>query len=33
MVISLEVLQGVISCSESCVTSFHGGNKMTGFKA
>jgi len=33
MVISLEVLQKGISCTVSCLTSFHGGNEVTGFKA
>jgi len=30
MVISLEVLYKGISCSESCLTSSHGGNGVTG---
>ena len=33
MVISLEVLEKGISCNVSCLTSFHGGNEVTGFEA
>jgi len=33
MVITIEVPQKAISCSESCLTSVHGGNYMSGFKA
>jgi len=33
MEISLEVLQEGISCTVSCLTSLHGGNEVTGFKA
>jgi hypothetical protein len=32
MVISLEVLYKGISCSESCLTSAHGGTGVTGIK-
>jgi hypothetical protein len=33
MVISLEELERGIYSSEPCLTSFYGGNVMTGFKA
>jgi len=33
MVIALKVLEKGISCTVSCLTSLHGGNKVTGFKA
>jgi len=33
MVIFLEVPEKGISCTVSCLTSFHGGNEVTGFKA
>jgi len=33
MEISLEVLQKGISCTVSCLTSFHGGNEVTDFRA
>jgi len=33
MVISLEVLEKGISCTVSCLTSFHVGNEVTSFKA
>jgi hypothetical protein len=33
MVISIEDLEKGISCNVSCLTSFHGGNEVTCFKA
>ena len=33
MVISLEILYKGVFCSESCLTSYHNGNVITGFKA
>jgi len=33
MVLSIEVPEKVISCTVSCLTSFHGGNEVTSFKA
>jgi hypothetical protein len=33
MVIALKVVEKGISCTVSCISSLHGGNVLTGFKA
>jgi hypothetical protein len=33
MVIALKVVEKGISCTVSCLTSLHGANEVTGFKA